>query len=567
MTSPEQRIPEKSYLDGILSTHFDECSIAAADAARSAAEFVESQSRVNRSYEVQPIGRLEHNGTQTFTIGKLAKADVEHALIADNEVMFSIARDDHVPEAPASLVAVFNHDLMLPIATFEPRTDGQCSYVQIGQEIDEDKLVATEERSSRMDTVEDIRRLIKEDQVSESIIELVRAEADEYYPEILSSLESACVRAARRYLEESTLEKGRKDISVVNEETAEVEQLHNFKHIRVPFFSVESGNELNGHGVGLLLGQAVVDSEYENVQRRFLRRDLVSVEEVTEPAGPLQLLFVTRGNVALCLGEFDEEKGVVTFGDGQLEHDSSKLIGLLGFFSGSQQGHEFTEKLKDNYDKLFFHSVPDEEDVAFNPAPVSFTLGRPGRDSRGYERDHVFLKAREAGSWDEFIESAADEISNERRSRASKEEHDNAIRLLRQRNDRKQRTMIAGLDVSERFGEILDHGSSEHEEFIYDAVNVLDKDTELSLQGVLSDRAVGKTKSDIDTTVNLRRVGDKLQVLIEGRPTSLEGFQPAVLFSETFFLARKNSDNVDTEKVKEMHAVLREIAKQNNSKR
>ncbi len=55
----------------------------------------------------------------------------------------------------------------LPIATFEPRTDGECSYVQLGPEIHDDTIFVTqgdERQTERLALIEDLRKLVSPEQ-------------------------------------------------------------------------------------------------------------------------------------------------------------------------------------------------------------------------------------------------------------------------------------------------------------------------------------------------------------------------------------------------------------------
>lgn len=147
-----------SYIDGILSTHFDECSIAAADACLTAETEYDADAR-KTVRSVQPIGHFITDGRMNFEFSHLETIDFKHPLIADDTLELALATHPQHP-IPLSLVALFNKDAMLPLATFERRGGGQCSYVQLGQEIEEDNLVVTPDEP-RSTYVESIRTFLQ----------------------------------------------------------------------------------------------------------------------------------------------------------------------------------------------------------------------------------------------------------------------------------------------------------------------------------------------------------------------------------------------------------------------
>ncbi len=73
-------VSQPGYIDGILSTHFDECSIAAADAARLANERI-TRRNTYRS-EVQPVGRDMTEGLEAFEFQGLGDFTINHEAVA-----------------------------------------------------------------------------------------------------------------------------------------------------------------------------------------------------------------------------------------------------------------------------------------------------------------------------------------------------------------------------------------------------------------------------------------------------------------------------------------------------
>lgn len=159
VSNPEAR---PGRIDAILSTHFDECSISAADASSMAHEQRQPEGGVDRS--LHRVGYLETGIPEAFTLKTLGILEVDHPSIIDGTaeltMIYPSSRDEHEELAPF-LAAVVNGDVLVPIASFQKRTDGQCSYVQLGQEMVDDNLVVTS-NAPRALYVEAIRKLLKE---------------------------------------------------------------------------------------------------------------------------------------------------------------------------------------------------------------------------------------------------------------------------------------------------------------------------------------------------------------------------------------------------------------------
>lgn len=534
------------YIDAILSTHFDECSIAAADAARLAETwFSHDETRFNKS--VQPIGSFLSDDLVDFKFSHLGSTIVRHESIAGGKVELAIANQP-LRQMPLSLVAIFNSDIMLPLATFERRSDGQCSYVQLGQEIEDDSLVVTTD-APRAAYVEAIRHLISRNPDDEDVQELIKKlivnEADKYHAQIEHASAPAVTRMAEKYFKSHTIQGSElKDIKVLNDIVDhDAASTRNFAVKDLTFISDDDKDldALDGRGVRLVLAREldkVTTPGSAAKSRRFWNRS--KNEEVADSGpltkGNLQLLAVVRGGVALKLLEFSSAKGFVTE-DGIDQYADQETLACLM--------QSLTEASEENRRKLttlkwrVMDAINDKCNLHINNRRQLTTR------IDGYYDSSKGVSTITNNSWDKAKKALLKEYRHYRGGEI--------IELLSGDDEKPLAALCAHLKVSNRLSSLLGPGKSQHEELMSKLGGLITAG-EVSYTGTLRGKKAGKTRTDVDTTVTLTSDNKKVRVHVSGRPSALEGFESVTIFDEVLRMDAKNK--MEASKLKEIAEVI-----------
>lgn len=150
---PEKRLPS---VELALGMHFNECSIAAADANRRAYELINDDDRSYSTLLYFPNPSIERPLAVESTVIPLLD-DV--ALEDGRQIGFVLAQPSG-HDAPR-LMALARGNIAFPIASFRRREGSLCDYIQVGNEINADDLVVTtQDETSRKDVIEIIREII-----------------------------------------------------------------------------------------------------------------------------------------------------------------------------------------------------------------------------------------------------------------------------------------------------------------------------------------------------------------------------------------------------------------------
>ncbi len=568
ITKPEQI----DYIDGVLSTTFDECSIAAADAAKKAVERVAAQ-EVYQTIDVQPIGLYQSEALEPFNIHETIDAvQLKHPLISGN-VSLALATHPHLDDLPLSLVAIFNHDMLLPLATFNPRQGGQCSYVQIGQEIDDDSLVVTPD-APRSDYVEAIRTLVagglKKPIVDrnpqafdqkELIKKLIASEIETHRGLIEEALPAAAYRAAKACFERGnqTDLKLRKLI-VLNDPLNDGEPRREIFTTRdLCFISSEDDDTatIDGRAVGLLLAarttQQHTPKQTDVPKRRFFKHHQV-VPEYEENTGDeqLHLLVVLRSGVAIDLLQISP-KTVLKDGlqDGL---DIEEITKLMSSVDPKQiEKREHIALFKQAY--VAFKILSRGKSFEKEPAHVILSEAhrmcsvniKPGENRRPYPSNITVLPGSYVigGSWPEFRQQL--------REIPRLYEHRFTESALRSRADAVIQELTESLMLAQQIEQHLGPGRSASEDLVIKLGNIV-ANGQLSLDGVLPSRKVGKTTTDVSASVEITQDSNKLHVVVSGRPAAMDEFDATTIFDEIIYTDRRNV--VSDDKLKGISAVL-----------
>ena len=147
-----------SRLEGITATRFDECSIAAADACKSANALMDNY-RYSHVIGLGELVILWEESMADATPKPEECIELSTASGANSEKYKLIRRHD---SGVTYLLGVVSTNLCLPVASFHERPGSMCSYVQLGQEMyDSSDNFVIGPKEQRLPIVESIRWLLE----------------------------------------------------------------------------------------------------------------------------------------------------------------------------------------------------------------------------------------------------------------------------------------------------------------------------------------------------------------------------------------------------------------------
>ncbi len=186
---------ERSLLGGALSMEFSDCSIAAADLSKEANELMQGAFVNGKSLRWIEYKYIVGNSelSQQIVCQDLEAKDSQHRLnLHGRSTSLVVAQSINIVEDPNAktilksfrkliprkteakstihvldgdpmLAIKVGSDTLLPIASFARRKNGQCSYVQLGEEMYDDNFYVTtaDDGSSRHGLIEAMRSVIK----------------------------------------------------------------------------------------------------------------------------------------------------------------------------------------------------------------------------------------------------------------------------------------------------------------------------------------------------------------------------------------------------------------------
>lgn len=176
---------ERTLLGGALSFEFSGCSIAAADLSKLASELIAAANKDSKLETRYVIGdgevpeRLVYTSVDYYGRDFLLDGMPTRLVLAQRlgtkertterrERKWLVPRKVSHNECPAELTGVpflavtVGNDTILPIASFARRKGGQCSYVQLGQEMYDDNFYVTtaDDETARHDLIESLREQV-----------------------------------------------------------------------------------------------------------------------------------------------------------------------------------------------------------------------------------------------------------------------------------------------------------------------------------------------------------------------------------------------------------------------
>lgn len=351
-----------SRLEAVLSTDFNECSIAAAETSRLAVDFAGEADATRELSLVSDFGPTAPAVYGAIKIDTIPYGDIDTPLTDRSvELVLTPSLDrtlddaDSEPSSPV-LLAVLNDDIALPVATFKTRPAGECSYVQLGQEITDDTAIISTENAPRMAYVEAVRTLLEgrglpnphayasydgrsgeAKHTRDLITELVAGEIERYGSRVEEAFAASLSRRARNLFSQTA--GSHQDVLVKSVENGATKATSQYV---VPL----AGKEPSGQqrGVTIVLTASGKPSR--------LRDE------------PVQLSVITRENVCVPMTTFRDNGPFVSTEDGDspasLEQNKAIHALLRDDFTGHRKVHklgmsaakEHLKKTESHFEKL-----------------------------------------------------------------------------------------------------------------------------------------------------------------------------------------------------------------------
>ncbi len=243
--------------------------------------------------------------------------------------------------------------VLMPVAAFEPRIDGSCSYVQVGQEITDDSVFAVQddEQTQRLELIESLRKLIRKDngkpEVSAAISEFVHSERLRNSEQLTTALGAWLAIYFGSSLSDTN--SVFHQIDVVPD--GDPQHVNNIKTKGLPGRSVVNYDD-NTYSVALKISQPVTEHG-ENV--------------------PITLSAVTRNNVAFPIIEFFPKTKEVCFVDANDMSYADKYKSLMAIITLTDTSieEEFKQLIGSKIGPAVFllrtHKIPEKIQERLSP--------------------------------------------------------------------------------------------------------------------------------------------------------------------------------------------------------
>lgn len=551
MTESEP-VVTNGYLDGVLAMHYNECDIAASDAARLAHELLDprdrSKSHISERRGLHFVGHLEPGLREDIGFVTLAELEIssDH-VIGRSQLVLTEARRGSKQPVFGLLV---NHDTVVPLATFERRDDGTCSYMQIGAEIDQGSVVATPD-SPRNQLVEEIRALLASTVKGElgegqygyrqrELEEFVTTELKEVGTHIDARLEHTIARLAETIAFDTNDRKVVK--SYVPIEGGEPYEQEKVVTVHNPTTLAINGSALEGtmqeRQYSLRVGVTRTEKvTYVEKTRGILRRrsEQASVRELVDDdsirvflevrgGATIDLLQFTPDGSVVLVGGFEEFRAlelseqraiyqlIKTFRDRQTLDDYLDDYALKSPETGLMTGEQLIGKMSEKF--AFCRSTADFRTRAYYTNLVSDC----GKFVGGMMRHGCI----EATNLDEIID-----------------------------------WLLTASDAEARLERTIGPGDSVAETIIAQLEALRIRQIQKYI-GELASQKIGKTHDDVGVTATIRKHDDRYEVVVKAVPMALEGHEDLIVFDETLHIYRPN-DQEKSNRLSAMHGLLNEL--------
>jgi hypothetical protein len=293
-----------------MSLNYDACNIIAAEASQLAHDKLDPRQAGQQSLFVFDDTRgMEPQVLLTQNIARITPLNGRSYPYTNGDIQLVLAASHQSglsggDRSDPRLLAIVRDDLAVPVATFARRKGGQCSYVQLGQEMSDQNFIVTpyDKRKEIVDIIRSILTGGKPKLEAKPLAKLVEAEMQSQTEAIKPQLEPAVCRLAQQTYWGAVKASAPLWKLTENGPMLQMTQTARFprSEARLP----------DGRYVELLLAGKQTDKP----QRRVQQTD------------EIQLLAVTRGNIALPLVRFSEGRMTDINSGEQVDDNSIELI-------------------------------------------------------------------------------------------------------------------------------------------------------------------------------------------------------------------------------------------------
>jgi hypothetical protein len=565
-------IEKPSYLDGILSMQFDECSIAASHAAEIALNIA-----ATRPYKESPLDIAEQdelvvengdgdstdtqvypdNGFNSATPTKyvpLFDALYESPLLTTTSTEASLvleqSKNEYGPSTSPRLLFLLG-DIAMPIASFEQRVDGQCSYVQIGDEVHKDNIVAVP-GDTRTSSVEELRELLKiyestqpytqnQSNLPNSLTldkhDRLKAVIDEQVkkrgPELLAKYSGAIRRTLTRLFEDQESESTR-NLHFMDDGDGSAQELD-----VLVIEKFDNGENRTGNDRYARLALVRAKQKPTKKRRISLRKTSPETDD-----SEIRMVAITRDNIAVPMYSFTES---------QILKDSS------------DDGSHAAQAVSDANELIVLRDILSQYETLSNTGSLSLQRNQLAR---------LREKDRSRHSLPDFSVIFQSTLFNPHANRYLAHEdkitvyevfdaYDKRLSFLKEQKQKLSAELLESSGAMAAFNSNMGEHDATLEKLVLCVGRIATNTEAVVLSGAIHSRKIGKTESDVDITATITPInhGTDYHVVIDGRPTSLVGMHAQTIFDETVHKTTPNTD-IDPDKAAEMYGLLTVIRNQ-----
>ena len=288
---------------GLLDTQFDECSTLAGATRSRSIDLIENGTQVSEQFLVSDFGDvsrvvLESLDIVPFVAGISVSDEEKNHYYAN----FALMRDVNALSGRYSpkLLAIFEDDISLPVASFDLRPHQACSHAQIGSEMHPDNIYVTPKDKRKIE-LEGIKTILDggyvHDESRTRLQAVIEAEMKRCAIEFDSALDKSFLRYMGGVLGRYALPQSKEFMVVNGKETGTRQEV--FQYNSVGYYGDKNTPRI-------IIAQRERDL---NLRERFSDRR----KRAMQLCGELSVLAVTRENVAIELFGVGREGSLVGF--------------------------------------------------------------------------------------------------------------------------------------------------------------------------------------------------------------------------------------------------------------
>lgn len=285
--------PRFTRVRAVLDTQFDECSTLSSVVRAKTVEVTEESAVPSEQFLVSDMGDVSRVALEEKQIvPSIWSLHVEDAENGNMQAQFAFMRDVNTVTGLLSpkLLAIFDNDIAVPIASFDKRLGKQCAHAQIGQEMREDNIVATN-KDKRQEELEAILAILEDRmwtvEQRASLVTVIQEEIERCRLEFEQARDLSYVRYLFDLLHKSKLASSQEFIILGDKVGESTRRELNYTFVDSPI-SMEKNQGLPRIIIAQDVREAKFAERFSKARRRTARQ-----------LGGISIMAVSRGNVAI----------------------------------------------------------------------------------------------------------------------------------------------------------------------------------------------------------------------------------------------------------------------------